>query len=653
VGKFFNLSLKRKILFTVCIGVTFLACVLIFLGANETKKAAYEKAVKTAESEARKTGNKVEILLKDTMRLARTIGEVTSTQKLDGVDLDRFAVLEFLRTVIVENKQLVGTYVGFEANQFDGRDKEFVNKKFHNKSGRFIPYYNRSLDGKIGYDPLGSFAGEWWDRPKKTLKETYTEPAFYKIQGTDVLMISLTYPIVHEGKFIGLSGADISLNYLQELADGLKIYDGAGKMMLFSPKGIVSGVTGQPDLINKKVIEVWPDLAKDFDMISKKKPENYNFFSDTHLKVYQKVDLGEFNDPWYIEISIPMSVINAPILSSIYLILGVGLLCTSIIMLLIWFVIDRSYGRLSEVESNLKASISITQDTSNKLKHSSNDVSESASSQASSIQQTVSTLEQINAMTTRNLEFVKSTEKIADENKQVTSKGKRVIDDMKNTMGVIETSNNNILEQVNKSVGEFEKIVEVIKEISQKTQVINGIVGQTKLLSFNASVESARAGEHGKGFAVVAQEIGVLANTSGEAAEEIGKMVNSSIETVERIVNETTDSVKVLIEDSKLKVNDGVNIASTCSQNFDEIMENITKISSTLNDITHASTEQADGVRNISDSMKQIDASVNSNLSAANEAASLSNKMLDQSDKLEGVYIGLQKELFGSDKKAA
>ena len=48
---------------------------------------------------------------------------------------------------------------------------------------------------------------------------------------------------------------------------------------------------------------------------------------------------------------------------------------------------------------------------------------------------------------------------------------------------------------------------------------------KTQLLSFNASIEAARAGQHGRGFAVVAEEVGHLAQTSGKAAEEIRNLL--------------------------------------------------------------------------------------------------------------------------------
>ncbi|MCS6837613.1 MAG: methyl-accepting chemotaxis protein [Bdellovibrionaceae bacterium] len=65
-----------------------------------------------------------------------------------------------------------------------------------------------------------------------------------------------------------------------------------------------------------------------------------------------------------------------------------------------------------------------------------------------------------------------------------------------------------------------------MRQIVEKIGSIRNIVFQTKLLSFNASIEAARAGDHGKGFAVVATEIGNLANMSSQLNAEIERLVN-------------------------------------------------------------------------------------------------------------------------------
>lgn len=96
-------------------------------------------------------------------------------------------------------------------------------------------------------------------------------------------------------------------------------------------------------------------------------------------------------------------------------------------------------------------------------------------------------------------------------------------------MREIDSSNKELVKEIERNNTELTKITNMISEINEKTQVINDIVFQTKLLSFNASVEVVRAGEHGKGFAVVAEEVGNLASMSGKASLDISEMLETSI----------------------------------------------------------------------------------------------------------------------------
>ncbi|HPA71174.1 MAG TPA: methyl-accepting chemotaxis protein, partial [Spirochaetota bacterium] len=80
--------------------------------------------------------------------------------------------------------------------------------------------------------------------------------------------------------------------------------------------------------------------------------------------------------------------------------------------------------------------------------------------------------------------------------------------------------------------GVIEKLREESAIIADISNTINDIADQTNLLSLNASIESARAGEHGRGFAVVADEISKLADKSITSAKEIGEIIRRSVERI-------------------------------------------------------------------------------------------------------------------------
>ncbi len=114
--------------------------------------------------------------------------------------------------------------------------------------------------------------------------------------------------------------------------------------------------------------------------------------------------------------------------------------------------------------------------------------------------------------------------------------------------------------------------------IAEISGTINEIADKTALLSLNASIESARAGEHGRGFAVVADEISKLADGSIRSAKEISDIINMSvkriIETSDQVF-ETADILKeiiVIMKDNTNFLNSLRSMINNLGQNLQELM---------------------------------------------------------------------------------
>lgn len=231
----------------------------------------------------------------------------------------------------------------------------------------------------------------------------------------------------------------------------------------------------------------------------------------------------------------------------------------------------------------------------------------SSQEQASSLQETVSSVEEINAMISRNATSAEESKTTSLESQKSASNGKQRVDEMLTTIDEIASNNDNVINRMQQTNDEVTEILNIIKNINDKTKVINDIVFQTKLLSFNASVEAARAGESGKGFAVVAEEVGALANMSGNASEEIRELIESSMTKVEGIVSSTTSVMERMIEDGKIAVSKGKDRAQECKIVLDEIINNVDNVNRKVAEIAEASKEQSQGVHEISKAMELLD----------------------------------------------
>lgn len=293
---------------------------------------------------------------------------------------------------------------------------------------------------------------------------------------------------------------------------------------------------------------------------------------------------------------------------------------------------------------------------STQIADSSVKLSEASTEQASSLGETAASLEEITAMIAKASESATSTEKRSAESQSKAQEGRHAVDQMLSSIEEISRSNNEIVTQVNSSNQQMSEIVRVIQEIGTKTKVINEIVFQTKLLSFNASVEAARAGEHGKGFAVVAEEVGNLAQMSGNAAKEISEMLDSSIAKVENIVRESKAKVESLVESGKQKVEVGVEVAKQCSTVLDEIVSNVSHVSGLSQEISQASREQSQGVGEINKAMAQLDTVTQQNSSTSEETASaaeeLSNQAVSLKSSVDELVIVIQGGVSQKEKPA-
>ncbi len=246
--------------------------------------------------------------------------------------------------------------------------------------------------------------------------------------------------------------------------------------------------------------------------------------------------------------------------------------------------------------------------TSTVLLSASNDLASGSSQQAAAIEETSSSLEEISAMIRRNAEN-------AGRANILRKDGVSVIENAKNVIGELTRSMNDI----SRSGEETRKIVKTIDEIAF----------QTNLLALNAAVEAARAGETGAGFAVVASEVRNLAGKAAESAKN------------------TADLIEVMIR----KVCEGVGYVNQASDAFSNVSGTSGQIGTIVAEIAAASSEQSEGIVQITKAVADMDQIVQKNAAGAEESASVSEEMAGQAALLKN-YISRMLQLTGGEGQA-
>ena len=313
-------------------------------------------------------------------------------------------------------------------------------------------------------------------------------------------------------------------------------------------------------------------------------------------------------------------------MSNAITVMVVFVVCSFIVGLLLAIFLTKAItGPIMRLASSLNDSATQVASASEQVSSASQQLSEAASEQASSIEETSASLEEMTGMVDNNVGNAENSSKLSGKVKDFSDKGNSSMKQMSESMEEILDSNEKIQE-----------LVKVIGEIGEKTAVMDEIVFQTKLLSFNASVEAERAGEHGRGFAVVAQEVGNLAQMSGTAAQEISSIVKESIKNAETITVEN----KKKVESGNVQVKEVAEILGNVAENSQSVLQS-------ADQILGASKDQSSGINQINTAMGQLDRATQENASTAEETASSSEELSAQAEVLNQLVSELTELVTG------
>lgn len=214
-----------------------------------------------------------------------------------------------------------------------------------------------------------------------------------------------------------------------------------------------------------------------------------------------------------------------------------------------------------------------------------------------------------------------------------TGEQERAVEDLKQTMNQLTRELNNSVsatenvtqttentaEKILQTQSRMEQLKESMQKISDMSIAIEKIIGeinsiaqQTNMLSLNASIEAARAGDMGKGFAVVATQVGELAARSAQAAKETNDLITNSINAVES----------------------GKEITDQTVEAFGIVVENIEKASHDVEEITNMVRQNVDIVSNAVNQIGRISNVVEENVKISHNTKQVSSNMADITEKL-------------------
>ena len=205
---------------------------------------------------------------------------------------------------------------------------------------------------------------------------------------------------------------------------------------------------------------------------------------------------------------------------------------------------------------------------------------------------------------------------------QVSHSGSRAVDDTQEKM-------NRIRRQMESIAASVVRLSEQSQAIGEIIQTVNDLADQSNLLSVNASIEAAKAGEHGKGFSVVAQEVKSLAEQSKQATAQVRSILND--------IQKATSAAVLATEQGSKAVDEGVRQSAEAGEAIKALATGITEAAQAATQIAASTQQQLVGMEQVITAMGNIKQASAQNVAGTKQTEDAAHNIHEQGQKLKAL----------------
>ncbi|MDR3139423.1 MAG: methyl-accepting chemotaxis protein [Treponema sp.] len=676
---------------------------------NRAAALQQEAAMENLKNLSASTANEMTMQSGACVNVLTAVALVACYDESVPLEMRRGVLQKNLAMLVAGIPQFTGAYAVWPPNAFDGADALYAGTLGATESGQFSFFVTKesgTLEFRT-YDRPAEALAELHGGDM-----VITSPVPYTVNGVQKYVIDIGTPFTLGENASGILAIRAGVDETQAITERVKPY-GTGRLAVYSDKGIIAGHydisrvgkdfrSADADLLGPGGIAAVE--------ASLKSGEGTAFtYRGNAISIYPFVAMGSL--PWFVMSFVPLDTVLGPVYALtrfvLFFVAAAGIVAALIIFLIagrfakrIAFVgeavrtiaegdftprlvirardeigamgadfnetlqkvsgmilsIKEHAARLSEIGTELSANMADTAVHTEGISFVTAGVKEQAGNQSEKVTQTISTMhgiitniEELNQhIETQSQSINQSSAAIEEMLANIASVTQTLVknnDNVKNLASASDTGRAG-LREVSADIQEIARESEGLLEI---TAVMDNIASQTNLLSMNAAIEAAHAGETGKGFTVVADEIRKLAESSGEQSKTIAtvlKKIKDSIDRISRSTDGVIERFEAIDQNVKTVSEQEANIRGSMEEQgtgSKQILEYISR----LNEITRIIKDDCEHMRSRSGDVVEE----SRNLERLTQEISLN--MNGMSDRANQISAAVQRvdDLSGENKR--